>query len=54
MTDVESVEKLKNIENFSVWKFQVKIILKSQDLWTIVDGSKNQERRQTFMDKTRC
>lgn len=50
MTDVESVEKLKNIENFSVWKFQVKIILKSQDLWTIVDGSETLDAVKTKIE----
>jgi hypothetical protein len=33
------IPKLKGIENWAVWKFQIRVILQSSDAWSIVHGS---------------
>lgn len=34
--NLDSVDKLKNAEGYSIWKFQVGIILKANDLYDTV------------------
>lgn len=41
--EMEFVEKLKDIESYPLWKFQINIMLKSSDLISIVDGSEKLE-----------
>lgn len=37
--EIEFIEKLKDIETFPLWKFQITIIFKANDLFSIVEGS---------------
>ena len=50
--DSESIkiDKLQSIEQWSCWKFQVKIILKANDLWDIVSGATQEEMTEAMFD----
>ncbi|CAL1672405.1 unnamed protein product [Lasius platythorax] len=36
--ELSRISKLKNIENWSVWKFQVRIVLNANAAWDVVTG----------------
>lgn len=38
-SEVSRITKLKGPENWSTWKFQVRVTLKSKETWDIVDGT---------------
>lgn len=38
--DLAKIQKLKSIENWSVWKFQVRVILNSHDAWEVANGQR--------------
>lgn len=37
--DISRVDKLKNVENWSVWKFKVRVILKAYQCWNVIEGT---------------
>lgn len=37
------VEKLKDAESFQVWKFQLTVVFRANNLWEIVNGDKQFE-----------
>lgn len=39
---LDSIEKLNDAESFKFWKFQTTVIFKSQELFSIVNGEKNE------------
>ena len=38
-SDLLKIAKLKNVENWSVWKFQIRVILISHEVFDVVDGT---------------
>jgi hypothetical protein len=46
------IPKLKGIENWAVWKFQVRVTLQSSDVWSIVDGSSTIPVQGPSIDET--
>lgn len=38
-SDLAKVPKLKSIENWGIWKFQVRVILNSHDVWDVANGT---------------
>lgn len=47
-----AIEKLKDSESFVMWKFQIKIYFKSEDLMDVVDGTVKYEDLTTQKEKT--
>lgn len=43
--DISNVEKLKDIENFPIWKFQLSILFRASDLFDIVNKNIPEDKR---------
>lgn len=37
--DLMKIDKLHDASNWSIWKFQVRVLLKASELWSVVDGT---------------
>ena len=41
MEQLHNIETLRDVETFSLWNFQITILLKAKGLWTLVDGTED-------------